>query len=355
MLNTIWLMMLVALAGWVKEQQLAVIEYLKEENRVLREQLGRRRLRFTDDQRRRLAAKGKAIGRRVLRELGTIVTPDTILRWYRRLVARKYDGSEKRRPGRPRVMNAIRALAARMAFENERWGYTRIVGELAKLGHTVSRSTVRRILKERGIDPAPERSKRMPWSTFLKAHWEAIAAADFFTVEVVSRVGLIRYLVFFVIDLPTRKVEIAGIAPIPDGLWMEQVARNLIDDFSGFLRGKRFLIHDRDPLFTRGFRELLQSAGVTSVRLPPRSPNLNAFAERFVLSIKSECLNRMVILGERQLRRAIAEYVEHYHLERTHQGLDNRLIDEVPEHGSGTVARRERLGGILSHYYREAA
>ncbi len=355
MLNTIWLMMLVALAGWVKEQQLAVIEYLKEENRVLREQLGRRRLRFTDDQRRRLAAKGKAIGRRVLRELGTIVTPDTILRWYRRLVARKYDGSEKRRPGRPRVMNAIRALAARMAFENERWGYTRIVGELAKLGHTVSRSTVRRILKERGIDPAPERSKRMPWSTFLKAHWEAIAAADFFTVEVVSRVGLIRYLVFFVIDLPTRKVEIAGIAPIPDGLWMEQVARNLIDDFSGFLRGKRFLIHDRDPLFTRGFRELLQSAGVTSVRLPPRSPNLNAFAERFVLSIKSECLNRMVILGERQLRRAIAEYVEHYHLERTHQGLDNRLIDGVPERGSGTVARRERLGGILSHYYREAA
>lgn len=355
MLNTALQMILVALAGWVNEQQLAVIVYLKEENRVLREQVGRRRLRFTDDQRRRLAAKGQALGRRVLRELATIVTPDTILRWYRRLVARKYDGSRKRRPGRPRVMDAIRALAARMALENERWGYTRIVGELAKLGHTVSRSTVRRILKERGIDPAPERSKRMPWSTFLKAHWEAIAAADFFTVETLSCVGLIRYVVFFVIDLPTRKVEIAGIAPIPDGLWMEQVGRNLIDDFSGFLREKRFLIHDRDPLFTRGFRELLQSAGVTSVRLPPRSPNLNAFAERFVLSIKSECLNRLVILGERPLRRAIAEYVEHYHLERTHQGLDNRLIEGVPKHGSGTVARRERLGGILSHYYREAA
>ncbi len=131
-------MMLVALAGWVNEQQLAVIEYLKEENRVLREQVGRRRLRFTDDQRRRLAAKGKALGRRVLRELGTIVTPDTILRWYRRLVARKYDGSGKRRPGRPRVMDAIRALTARMALENERWGYTRIVGELTTLGHKVS-------------------------------------------------------------------------------------------------------------------------------------------------------------------------------------------------------------------------
>ncbi|MHC4128191.1 MAG: helix-turn-helix domain-containing protein, partial [Planctomycetota bacterium] len=181
MLNTPLQMILVALAGWVNQQQLAVIEYLKEENRVLREQVGRRRLRFTDDQRRRLAAKGQALGCRVLRELGTIVRPDTILRWYRRLVARKYDGSGKRRPGRPRVMDAIRTLAARLALENERWGYTRIVGELAKLGHTVSRSTVRRILKERGIDPAPERSKRMPWSTFpsySKSRPHRISSAD---------------------------------------------------------------------------------------------------------------------------------------------------------------------------------
>ena len=255
---------LVALAGWVNEQQLGVIEYFKEENRVLQEQLGGRRLRFTDDQRRRLAAKGKALGRRVLRELGTIVTPDTIFRWYRRLVTAKYDGSSKRRPGRPRVMDSIRALAARMARENERWGYTWIVGELGKLGHAISRSTVRRILKERGIDPAPERSKRMPWSMFLKAHWEAIAAADFFTVELLSRLGHMRYVVFFVMDLPTRKVEVAGVAPIPDGLWMEQVARNLIDDFSGFLRRKRFLIHDRDPLYTKRFCKLLRSGGVTA-------------------------------------------------------------------------------------------
>ncbi len=144
MLNAPLQMMLVALAGWVNEQQLAVIEYLKEENRLLREQVGRMRLRFTDDQRRRLAAKGKVLGRRVLRELGTIVTPDTILRWYGRLVAKKYDGNWERRPGRPRAMEAIRTLTAQMALENERWGYTRIVGELTKLGHTVSRSTRRR-------------------------------------------------------------------------------------------------------------------------------------------------------------------------------------------------------------------
>ena len=348
-------MMLVAVAGWVNREQLAIIDYLMEQNRVLRELHGKRRLRLTDDQRRRLAVKGKALGRRLLRDIGTLVIPDTILWWHRELIARKYHGSAKRGPGRPRVMEEIRALVVRMAIENEGWGYTRILGEIMKLGHRVSRSSVRRILTERGIEPAPERSIRTPWSKFLKAHWAGIAAADFFTVEVWSRVGLIRYVVFFVLDLPTRKVEIAGIAPIPDGLWMEKMARNLIDDFSGFLRGKRFLIHNQDPLFTRAFCELLQSADVTSVRLPPRSQNLNAHAERLVLSIKSECLNRFVILGERHLRRAIAAYVEHYHRERPHQGLGNRLIEGVPEREPGRVVRRERLGGLLNHYYREAA
>jgi transposase InsO family protein len=355
MLNMPLQMFLVMRAGWMNEQQRAVNSYLKEENRVLRELQGDKRLRFTEDQRRRLATKGKALGRRVLREFEPIVTPDTILRWHRELIARKYDGSAMRGPGRPPIAKEIRALAVRMATENESWGYTRIVGELSKLGHLVSRSTVRRILKERGIEPAPKRLPHMPWSKFLKAHWEAIAAADFFTVEVWTRVGLIRYLVFFVIDLSTRRVEIAGIAPVPNRLWMRQVARNLIDDFSGFLRGKRFLIHDRDPLYTRGFHEILGWAGVAPVRLPPKSPNLNAYAERFVLSIKSECLDRMVMLGERHLRRAIASYVEHYHLERCHQGIGNRLIDGVPELASGPVVRQERLGGILSHYHRKAA
>ena len=192
-----------------------------------------------------------------------------------------------------------------------------------------------------------------PW--YLPEHWAALAAADFFTIEVWTKIGLVRYLVFFVIDLPTRRVEIAGIAPVPNGLWMHQVARNLIDDVGGFLRGKGFLIHDRDPLYTREFRALLSHAGVTSVRLPSRSPNLNAYAERFVLSIKSECLDRLVLIGQRHLRHAIDEYAEHYHLERTHQGLDNKLIDGVPDLASGQAVRRERLGGLLNHYYREAA
>jgi len=215
-------------------------------------------------------------------------------------------------------MAIIRELVVRMASDNERWGYARITGALANLGHHVSRSTVRRILTEHGIDPAPDRLKRMPWKKFLKAHWESIAAADFFTVEVWTRVGLVRQLVFFVIDLSTRRVEIVSLAPIPDGLWMRQMARNLIDGFDGFLVSKRFLIHDRDPLFTKEFRELLEDAAIRPVRLPPRSPNLNGYAERFVLSIKSECRDRMIILGEQHLRRVIGEYVEHYHTERNH-------------------------------------
>jgi transposase InsO family protein len=197
----------------------------------------------------------------------------------------------------------------------------------------------------------------MSWETFLKAHWGAIAATDFFSVEVVNWTGLTRYYVLFVIDLKTRKVEIAGISPGPHGEWMNQVGRNLTDCDEGFLNGSRYLIHDRDPLFTKSFQEILRSSGVDAVKLPARSPNLNAYAERFVRSIKSECLAQIIPLGERHLRRAVKEYTAHYHVERNHQGLDNRLIDDrcsVVDMNS-TVERRERLGGVLNYYYRRAA
>ena len=350
-------MMLVAVAGWLNREQLAIIDYLKEENRVLRELYGKRRLRFTDDQRRRLAVKGKTLGRRLLRDIGTLVIPDTILRWHNRLIARKYDGSDKRRPRRPDVMQRIRELAVRMAEENKSWGYRRIQGVLANLGHRVGRSTVRRILREHGIDPAPEHRKHLPWKTFLRAHWGAIAAADFFTVEIWTRTGLTRYFVFFVMDLATRKVEVAGITAFPSGVWMTQIARNLTDVAIGFLSDHRYLICDRDPLYTQEFRETLRAAGVTPVRLLPRSPDLNAYAERFVRSIKEECLDKLIVVGERHLRMAIGEYVEHYHAERNHQGLDNALLAPASTVGelSGPVVRRERLGEMLSYYHRKAA
>jgi transposase InsO family protein len=197
----------------------------------------------------------------------------------------------------------------------------------------------------------------MSWETFLKAHWGAIAATDFFSVEVLTRVGLVRYFVLFVIDLKTRRVEVAGIVPQPDGDWMKQIARNLTDCDSGFLNGVRYLIHDRDPLFTERFREILKPSGVKTVKLPARSPDLNAYAERFVLSVKSECLAKIIPLGERHLRKAVKEYTEHYHLERNHQGLDNELIEKLTGRPNmdAPVECRERLGGILKYYRRRAA
>ena len=331
--------LLFLLAGWVNRHQQEAMEYLKAENVALREQLGGKRIRCTDAQRRRLARTAKPLGR---------------ARVHRELVAAKYDGSAKRSPGRPRIAKEIRKLIVEMANNNPLWGYTRIQGALSNLGFTVGRSTIKRVLVENGIDPGGQRP--MKWSTFLKAHWGAIAATDFFTVEVVTWRGLVRYFALFVIDLKTRRIEIAGIAASPERTWMSQIARNLTDCDEGFLRGFRDLIHDRDPLFTKAFESTLESSGVRSVRLPTRSPNLNAYAERFVRSIKSECLAQVIPLGEGHLRRAVREYVDHYHHERNHQGIGNRLIPQSsnPRRLAGRIECRERLGGLL-RYGRRAA
>jgi transposase InsO family protein len=349
--------LLVALAGWVNQQQRDVIDYLQEENRVLRKQLGRQRLRFTDAQRRRLAAKAKILGRRVLRTVATIVTPDTLLAWQRTLIASRYDGSFRRGPGRPPVGAEIRALIVQMAVANRGWGYTRIQGALANLNHEVSRGTIATILREHGLDSAPERLKRTTWAEFLRTHWDVLAAADFFTVHVWTSRGLTPFAVLFIIELSTRRVDVAGIAAEPDSAWMSQISRNVTDVHDGCLRGKHYLIHDRDPLFTLGFRETLAAAGVEVVRLPPCSPNLNAHAEGFVRTIKESCLDRLILVGEASLRRSVAEFVEHYHRERNHQGLGNQLIEPLPASRTDDshILTRERLGGLLKHYYRRAA
>jgi transposase InsO family protein len=345
--------LVVALAGWINQQQHEVIDYLQEENRVLREQLGPRRLRFTHDQRIRLA---KLLGRHVLKEFSSLVTPDTLLAWHRQLIARKYDGHKRRGPGRPRVLAEIRQLIVRMATENRDWGYTRIQGALANLGHDVGRGTIANVHRQHGVEPAPERQKRTTWHEFLKTHWDVLAAADFFTVEVWTASGLTRYAILLVMELATRRVEIAGIAPEPDSAWVIQCGRQLTVADDGFLTGKRFLLHDRDPLFSEAFCETLAAAGVETVRLPPHSPNLNAHAERCVRTIKESCQNRMILIGEGSLRRAVREFEAHYHHERNHQGLGNVLIfpTGVQTHSSDRVVCRERLGG-LKYYHRSAA
>jgi putative transposase len=346
-------------AGWMQRHQQQVITYLLAENRVLKAQLGGRRLRLTDTERRRLAALAHPIGRTRLKEMATIATPDTLMRWYHRLIAQKFDGSHHRcRLGRPRVIEEIEQLVVRMAEENPRWGYRRIQGSLANLGYEIDAITVRNILRRHYIDPAPRRRHTgMSWTQFLRLHWEVLAATDFFTVEVATWHGLVTYYVLVVMELSTRRVQIAGITPHPTDAFMAQCARQLSDPMDGFLLGKRYLIHDRDPKFLHGFDQILRASGVEPVVLPPRSPNLNAYCERFVRSIKEEALQQMIMIGEASLRSVIQSYLAHYHHERNHQGVGNQLIvaDPSMEHQRGFVVRRKRLGGLLSYYHREAA
>jgi transposase InsO family protein len=353
MVNTIrWQILLVALAGWMNRQQLGVIEYLREENRVLKEQLGSRRARLTDAQRRRLASRGHALGRSILAQVATVVTPDTILRWHRQLIARKWT-TVRRGVGRPGVLTEIRQLTIGMARENPTWGYRRIQGALKNLGHRVARSTVAAILRDHGISPVPERPTS--WRTFLAAHWEAIAAADFFTTEVWTARGLVTYYTLFVIELASRRVHLLGATPHPDDAFVVQVARTLTHADDGVLVGHGVLICDRDAKWSEAFRQTLAAAGIRVVQTPYRAPDCNAYAERFVRSIKEECLDHLVILGEAHLRRTLQEFAAHYHQERNHQGLDDRLIVPEPTGPPDDAIRcRPRLGGLLRYYYRAA-
>jgi len=227
---------------------------------------------------------------------------------------------------------------------------------LSNLGYTISASSVGNILKKHGIEPAPYRGKHTSWQTFLKAHWNVIAAMDFFTVEVWNLRGLTTYYVLFVIKLATRSVTIAGITTSPNTFFMLQVARQLTDDFDGFLSNSNYLIMDRDKKYSREFRRQLKRDGVKCIRCPLRAPNCNSFAERFVRSVKEECLDRLILFGERSLRCVLREYMVHYHSERNHQGLDNQLLTPLANVSTmDTIKSRERLGGMLKYYYRAAA
>lgn len=290
-----------------------MIAYLHEENRVLKSKFKGKRIRLTDKERRRLALKGNILGRKLLGEVASIVTPDTILAWHRKLIANKYDSSAKRGPGRPRVKDEIPKLTVRMAQENPSWGYTTIRGALFNLGHEVARETVRNILKEHGIVPAPERRKRTPWSTFLKAHWDSIVAADFFTVEIWTLAGLRRYHVLFFIKLSNRKIHVAGITEYPYASWMQQIGRNVTEAVDGFLSNARYVILDRDPLYTDAFRSLLKDAGTSSAKISQPEclrRTLCAYHQRKLS--RSDDLLRGMFVAERdsRVRRALSSRAE---------------------------------------------
>ena len=244
----------------------------------------------------------------------------------------------------------MEALIVRLAKENRSWGYDRIVGALANLGYMVSDQIAGNILKRHGLAPAPERKKTTTWEEFIRTHWDLLTATDFFTAEVWIACGLTTYYILFFIRLSTRETHVGGITPNPNQHWMTQVARNITMDEWGFLASGESLIHDRDGKFCPAFQKTLEAGGVRSIALPPRSPNLNAYAGRWVRSVKEECLSNVILFGESALRRATAEYVEHYHQERNHQGRGNVLLFPSPrseQERDHPIQCRERLGGLL--------
>jgi putative transposase len=352
-----WARILAYITGTVDQELLLRNEYLVAENRILKAQL-QGRLRLSDAERARLGEIGYRLGRKALEEVATAALPDTILAWYRRLVAAKFDGSQARRgPGRPRIDQDVEGLIVRMARENRSWGYDRIVGALANLGYHVSDQTVGNVLRRHGIPPAPERKRTTTWAEFIRAHLAVLAGTDFFTVEVLTLRGLVTYYVLFFIHLESRRIDIAGITVHPDEQWMQQVARNATMEGCGALRDCRYLLHDRDAKYSASFRAIIETGRIKTLILPARSPNLNAYSERWIRSAKEECLSKILFFGEGPLRRALHEYVAHYHSERNHQGKSNVLLfPRIAETSRERSVRcRERLGGLLRYYHQDAA
>jgi putative transposase len=278
-----------------------------------------------------------------------LVAPETVLRWHRELVRRKWAIRRRDAGGRPAVAAEVEALVLRLARENPPWGYRRIQGELAKLGHHLAHSTVRAILQRHGLPPAPERRRGSSWRLFLARHQHQVLACDFFTVETLFLKTL--YVLFFV-ELGTRRVHLAGCTASPDAAWVTQQARQLPD---GVITA-RYLIHDRDSTFVPGFDAVFRSEGVEIVRTPYRTPTANAVAERWVGSVRRECLDHLLIVSEAHLRRVLSAYVAYYNQVRPHQSLDQRTpVPRADGTSHGPIRRRDQMGGLLREYYREAA
>jgi transposase InsO family protein len=327
-----------------KELEIVV---LRHELAILRRQAGRPALRPAD--RAFLAAASRILPR--TRWSSFFVTPDTLLRWHRQMVTRRWT-YPRRRPGRPAVGGEVRELVLRVARENRRWGYQRIAGELAGLGIRVSATTVRKLLRDAGLGPAGERGG-LSWREFLRNQAASMLACDFFTVDTV---GMRRLYVLFFIELGSRRVHVSGCTANPSGVWVAQQARNLTWSLNERASPLRFLIHDRDSKLTDAFDQVFRTEGISIIRTPVKAPKANAFAERFVGTVRRECLDWMLIVGRRQLEHTLRIYVQHYNRHRPHRGLG--LVPPQPRPDLGVVApqrldhvrRRDRLGGLVREY-----
>jgi transposase InsO family protein len=345
----------VRLCGWLvllgrssasKDAELLV---LRHEVAVLRRANPRPRLDWAD--RAVLAALIRLLPGRL--RAHRLVTPGTILRWHRRLIARKW--TYPQRAGRPPVSAEVAALIGQLATENNGWGYKRIQGELLKVGHRVSASTIRRILKALKIPPAPRRHTDTTWRKFLHTQAATMLAVDFFHVD--CAVTLQRLYCLFVMEVGSRYVHILGATANPDGPWTTQQIRNLLMDLGDRAADFRYLVRDRAGQFTASFDAVLADAGIKAVKIPPRSPRANAYAERFVLTVRTEVTDRMLIFGEQHLRTILSQYETHYNGRRPHRS--RQIRPPRPDHpiadlSKARIQRRAALGGLINEYERAA-
>jgi putative transposase len=345
--------LLFRMARCSRNQLIRQIEFLRAENQMLRKRLPKRGIRITLEEQKRLIKLGAAVGPG-LHKLITIVNPSTYRRWIRNLNNR----IPKKRTGRPRTPEAIRELVLKIAKETH-WGYTRILGELRKLGYTgISRQTVVNILKREGIDPWPQRGSGT-WDELLKMHAETLWQCDFFSKRLVSRRGIRQAFALAFINIATRRVWVSPSTLHPTVVWVEEQAKAFTRHAEDQELRIGLVTRDRDRNYRRAFDNALRATGANVMMLSYRSPNLNAYVERFVQSIQKECLDHFLIFGERHFDYLVREYVEDYHTERPHQGLGNRLLTgeppPAPPDSSNEIQCRSRLGGLLKDYYRTAA
>src|SRR3954454_358045 len=336
------LVLLMGRTSAAKDVELLV---LRHEVAVLRRANPRPRLEWAD--RAVFAALVRLLPRPLLAH--RLVTPDTILRWHRRLVRRRW--TYPNRAGRPPIDDALVALVVRMAHENPRWGYVRVQGELLKLGHRVGASTIRRILKRHRIPPAPVRYTDTSWRQFLRTQAASMLAVDFFHVD--CALTLRRLYVLFALEVGNRSLHVLGVTGHPDGPWTTQQARDLVMDLDERAGRFRFLVRDRAGQFAASFDAVMADGGIDVVKIPPRCPRANCFAERFVLTMRTEVTDRVLIFGEQHLRRVLAAYAAHYNHRRPHRALrlrPPRPTSSVPEPVNDRIRCRPTLGGLLNEY-----